>query len=66
MVELKDRFDVAFACDTDADRHGIVSRSHGLLEPNHYLSAAIAYLFAQPAGLAGRRRPSARRSSRAA
>jgi phosphoglucomutase len=46
MVELKDRFDVAFACDTDADRHGIVSRSHGLLEPNHYLSAAIAYLFA--------------------
>ncbi len=46
MVELKDRFDVAFACDTDADRHGIVSRSQGLLEPNHYLSAAIAYLFA--------------------
>jgi len=46
MVDLKDRFDVAFACDTDADRHGIVSRSHGLLEPNHYLSAAIAYLFA--------------------
>jgi phosphoglucomutase len=46
MVELKDRFDVAFACDTDADRHGIVSHSQGLLEPNHYLSAAIAYLFA--------------------
>ena len=46
MVDLKDRFDVAFACDTDADRHGIVSRSQGLLEPNHYLSAAIAYLFA--------------------
>jgi phosphoglucomutase len=46
MVDLKDRFDVAFACDTDADRHGIVSRSRGLLEPNHYLSAAIAYLFA--------------------
>ncbi len=45
MVELKDRFDVAFACDTDADRHGIVSRSRGLLEPNHFLSAAIAYLF---------------------
>ncbi len=46
MVELKDRFDVAFACDTDADRHGIVSHSQGLLEPNHFLSAAIAYLFA--------------------
>ncbi len=46
MVDLKDRFDVAFACDTDADRHGIVTRSQGLLEPNHYLSAAIAYLFA--------------------
>jgi phosphoglucomutase len=46
MVELKERFDVAFASDTDADRHGIVSRSHGLLEPNHYLSVAISYLFA--------------------
>ena len=46
MVDLKERFDVAFASDTDADRHGIVSRSHGLLEPNHYLSVAISYLFA--------------------
>jgi phosphoglucomutase len=46
MVELKDRFDVAFAADTDADRHGIVTRGQGLLVPNHYLSAAIAYLFA--------------------
>jgi phosphoglucomutase len=46
MVGLKERFDVAFASDTDADRHGIVSRSHGLLEPNHYLSVAISYLFA--------------------
>jgi phosphoglucomutase len=45
MVELKDRFDVAFASDTDADRHGIVSHSQGLLEPNHYLSVAISYLF---------------------
>jgi phosphoglucomutase len=45
LVELKDRFDVAFACDTDADRHGVVSHSRGLLEPNHYLSAAIAYLY---------------------
>jgi phosphoglucomutase len=46
MVALKERFDVAFASDTDADRHGIVSRSHGLLEPNHYLAVAISYLFA--------------------
>ena len=46
MVGLKERFDVAFASDTDADRHGIVSRSHGLLPPNHYLSVAISYLFA--------------------
>ncbi len=46
MVGLKDRFDVAFASDTDADRHGIVSHSQGLLEPNHYLSVAIGYLFA--------------------
>jgi phosphoglucomutase len=46
LVGLKDRFDVAFASDTDADRHGIVSHSQGLLEPNHYLSAAIAYLYA--------------------
>jgi phosphoglucomutase len=45
MVGLKERFDVAFASDTDADRHGIVSRSQGLLEPNHYLSVAILYLF---------------------
>ena len=45
MVGLKDRFDVAFASDTDADRHGIVSHSQGLLEPNHYLSVAISYLF---------------------
>jgi phosphoglucomutase len=50
LVELKDRFDVAFACDTDADRHGIVSRSKGLLEPNHALSVAIAYLFAHRPG----------------
>jgi phosphoglucomutase len=46
MVALKERFDVAFASDTDADRHGIVSRSHGLLDPNHYLAVAISYLFA--------------------
>lgn len=50
MVDLKDKFDVAFASDTDADRHGVVSHSQGLLEPNHYLSAAIAYLYAHRPG----------------
>jgi phosphoglucomutase len=50
MVGLKDRFDVAFASDTDADRHGIVSHSAGLLEPNHYLAVAIGYLFANRDG----------------
>ena len=45
LIDLKDRFDIAFACDTDHDRHGIVTRSAGLLPPNHYLSAAIFYLF---------------------
>ena len=38
LIGLKDRFDIAFACDTDHDRHGIVTRSGGLLAPNHYLS----------------------------
>jgi phosphoglucomutase len=45
LIGLKDRFDIAFACDTDHDRHGIVTRSSGLLPPNHYLAAAIDYLF---------------------
>ena len=45
LIGLKDRFDIAFACDTDHDRHGIVTRSAGLLAPNHYLAAAIFYLF---------------------
>jgi phosphoglucomutase len=44
LVALKDRFDIAFACDTDHDRHGIVTRSAGLLPPNHYLSVAVHYL----------------------
>ena len=44
LISLKDRFDVAFANDPDADRHGIVTRSAGLLNPNHYLAVAIAYL----------------------
>jgi len=45
LIGMKDRFDLSFACDTDHDRHGIVTRSAGLLPPNHYLSAAIFYLF---------------------
>ena len=45
LVGLKDRFDIAWACDTDHDRHGIVTRSAGLLPPNHYLSVAVFYLF---------------------
>jgi phosphoglucomutase len=45
VIALKDRFDVAFANDTDHDRHGIVTPGAGLLNPNHYLAAAIAYLF---------------------
>jgi phosphoglucomutase len=44
LIGLRDKFDVAFANDTDADRHGIVTRSNGLMNPNHYLAAAIAYL----------------------
>ena len=45
LIGLKDQFEVAFACDTDHDRHGIVTRSAGLLQPNHYLAVAILYLF---------------------
>jgi len=45
LIGLKDQFDIAFACDTDHDRHGIVTKSGGLLPPNHYLSVAIFYLF---------------------
>jgi len=45
LIALRDKFDVAFANDTDADRHGIVTRSNGLMNPNHYLAAAISYLF---------------------
>jgi phosphoglucomutase len=50
LIGLKDRFDVAFANDADADRHGIVTRSQGLLQPNHYLAVAISYLFAHRPG----------------
>lgn len=45
LIALKDRFDIACACDADHDRHGIVTRSAGLLPPNHYLSAAVFYLY---------------------
>jgi phosphoglucomutase len=45
LIALKDRFDVAFACDTDHDRHGVVTPTAGLLNPNHYLAVAIEYLF---------------------
>ncbi len=50
MIANKDRFDVAWACDTDHDRHGIVTRSSGLLNPNHYLAVCIAYLFTNRPG----------------
>jgi phosphoglucomutase len=45
LIKLRDRFPVAFACDTDHDRHGIVTSSVGLMQPNHYLAVAIYYLF---------------------
>jgi phosphoglucomutase len=50
LIALKDKFDVAFACDTDADRHGVVTRSSGLLPPNHYLAVCAHYLFANRTG----------------
>jgi phosphoglucomutase len=46
LIGLKDKFDIAFAADTDHDRHGIVTKGSGLLPPNHYLSACIYYLYA--------------------
>ncbi|PZF72684.1 phosphoglucomutase (alpha-D-glucose-1,6-bisphosphate-dependent) [Taibaiella soli] len=45
LIHLKDKFDISFACDTDHDRHGIVTASVGLMPPNHYLSVCISYLF---------------------
>jgi phosphoglucomutase len=45
LISLKDKFPVAFACDTDHDRHGIVTKNAGLMQPNHYLAVAIDYLF---------------------
>jgi len=45
LIGMKDRFDLSFACDTDHDRHGIVTRSAGLLPPNHFLAVAVSHLF---------------------
>jgi phosphoglucomutase len=52
LIGLKDRFDIAFASDTDHDRHGVVTKSSGLLPPNHYLSVCIHYLFSRRDGWA--------------
>ena len=50
LIGMRDRFDIAFGNDTDADRHGIVARTSGLLNPNQYLSVAIGYLFRRRSG----------------
>ncbi len=50
LIDVKDQFDIAVACDTDHDRHGIVTKSQGLLPPNHYLAAACFYLFQHRSG----------------
>jgi phosphoglucomutase len=50
LIALKERYDVAFACDTDHDRHGIVTATSGLMPPNHYLSVAVDYLFRHRSG----------------
>jgi phosphoglucomutase len=52
LVKLKDRFDLAFGNDTDADRHGIVTPSSGLMNPNHYLAVAVSWLFERRPGWA--------------
>jgi len=54
LIALKDKFDVAWGNDTDHDRHGIVARSAGLLNPNHYLAVAIGYLFKERPGWSGK------------
>jgi phosphoglucomutase len=50
LIGLKDRFDIAFACDTDHDRHGIVTKSYGLMPPNEYLTVCISYLYRERTG----------------
>jgi phosphoglucomutase len=52
LIKLKDQFDIAFGCDTDHDRHGIVTKSVGLMNPNHYLSVCVDYLFSNRPGWA--------------
>jgi phosphoglucomutase len=53
LIGMRETFDIAFANDTDADRHGIVTRSSGLMNPNHYLATAISYLFGNRPGWTG-------------
>lgn len=53
LIRLKDHFDIAFGNDTDVDRHGIVTQREGLMNPNHYLSAAVYYLFRNRPGWGG-------------
>jgi phosphoglucomutase len=50
LIAMKDNFDISFGCDTDHDRHGIVTRSGGLMQPNHYLAVCINYLFQNRSG----------------
>jgi len=50
LIGLKDKYDISFACDTDHDRHGVVTRSRGLLPPNQYLAVCVHYLFANRPG----------------
>ena len=66
LVELKDQYHVAFGNDPDSDRHGIVTPSAGLMNPNHYLAVAIQLPAHAPARTGRRRRRSARRWSAAA
>ena len=66
LIAVRDKFDIAFANDTDADRHGIVCPSSGLMNPNEYLAAAISYLCDGPAELAHMTAALARRSFPAA
>ncbi|MFM7024308.1 MAG: phosphoglucomutase (alpha-D-glucose-1,6-bisphosphate-dependent) [Flavobacteriales bacterium] len=50
LIGMKDQFDISFGCDTDHDRHGIVTKSTGLMQPNHYLAVCIDYLFRNRSG----------------
>ena len=63
LVRRKDEFQIATGNDADADRHGIVTPDGGLMNPNHFLAVAIAYLLSHRPGLGRRTPPSARRWS---